>query len=396
MQKRAAKTKPWEVLVVIVVLVVGANYLGFVNLSSLSGVGMSQTHTTTTTSANQQASTCTYNPIQSELTSINGQSVTSPKVATYVASGSGWSKVQSASGALTQNSLNTASQYVSLPVYQTYSGAQVYNQTVTISSAAQAATTDQFGNTILTVTCATPAGSNNNVPTIQAIATVYTGPSAGTTATSGVENVINSQISQTNSLPTAFPTSAPVTWTDYVQVFGNNNAFGYPSTIAGSTNLPITNYNTGAQQTSGIVTYGAYAIVAFNQTAITFSSPGATSLPLHGATGSIAYLVPLTSLGIAPASGTATTNPFVGSKFSFSVQENVAATGHHVDMTVLIVDNTQASYIMANFNTPVVTSYPAAGNSYGTPSGFTGLHPPTSSNAPPALTQQYSAAILTY
>ena len=393
MQKRRATTKPWEVVVIVVLIVGAAGYLGYITIPGLTpGSGVSPSHTASSTSANEQAGTCTYNPIQSELTSINGQTVTAPKVATYGPNTQGsWTKVPSASGSLTQNALNTASSYVSLPLYQTYSGTQVYNYTTTLNSAGQPST-PQYS-----VTCATPAGSSNNVPTIQAIATVYTGPSAGTTASTGIKNVLNSQISQTNSLPAAFPTSAPVTWTDYVQVFGNNNAFGLPSTVAGSTNLPISNYNAGGvQQTSGIITFQAYAVVAFNQTAIQFTAPGAIPLTLHGSTGSIAFLVPLSSNGVCPASGTATTNPCIGSSFSFSVLETIAATSHHVDMVIAIVDNTQAAYIQSYFNTPAITSYPAAGNSYGIATGFSGLVPPTAANAPQPLTEQYSAAILTY
>ena len=392
MQKRAAKIKPLEAVLLVVVIVGAAGYFGYITIPGLtpgSGVGIgTQTHT----SANTAAQGCTYNPIQSELTSANGQTVTASRVATYQPNAAGsWTKLPSASGSLTQNALNTASAYTTLPVYQTYSGTQVYNSTVTISSGAQPATS------ALSVTCATPAGSSNNVPTIQAIATVYTGPSAGTTATSGVENVINSQISQTNSLPAAFPTSAPVTWTDYVQVFGANNAFGLSSTVAASTNLPISNYNAGGvQQNSGIVSFFAYAIVAFNQTAIQFSAPGAVPLTLHGASGSIAFLVPLNSNGICPASGVGTTNPCIGSSFSFSVLETIGATSHHADMVVQIVDNTQAAYIQSYYNTPAVTSYPAAANHYGIATGFSGLVPPSASNAPAPLTEQYSAAILTY
>ena len=385
--------KPLEAAAIVVIAVLIVGYLGYITIPGVTPQsGVNPNKSVSSTSANEQAGTCTYNPIQSELTSINGQTVTAPKVSTYAQNSAGtWTKIPSASASLTQNALSTASAYTSLPVYQTYSGTQVYNSTVTINSAAQPSTS------ALSVTCATPAGSSNSVPTIQAIATVYTGPSAGTTASTGVENVLNSQISQTNSLPAAFPTSAPVTWTDYVQVFGANNAFGLSTTLAGSTNLPLSNYNNGgAQQSSGIVTYSAYAVVAFNQTAIQFTTPGAIPLTLHGSTGSLAFLIPLNSNGVCPASGVATTNPCIGSSFTFTVLETIGATSHHVDMVVLVVDNTQASYIQSYFNTPAVTSYPAAGNHYGIATGFSGLVPPSASNAPAPLTEQYSAAILTY
>jgi hypothetical protein len=374
------------IVAIIVIAVLALTYYP----TSQSGIN---THTAvSSTTANEQASTCTNNPIQSELTSINGQTVTAPKVATYTATGAGgaYVKVASASGSLTQNALNTASAYTQLPIYQTYSGTQVYNESVTVSSAAQAPIMNQFGVPIYTVSCNTPASSSNNVPTIQGIATVYTGPSAGTSASTGVESVVNSQITQTNSVPAAFPT-AQSTWTDYVQVFGNNNIFGIPSTLVASTNLPLT--TPSGQVTSGIVTYSAFAIVSFNQT-ITLNAPGSTLL--HGIYGSTSIVVPLTSNGICNATAVATTNPCIGASFSFNVQENVSPTGHHIDGVVIIVDNTILQYIVNNFGTPALTSYPAAGNGHVIPTGFTGITLPSSWNGPAQLTTQDSAFIETY
>jgi hypothetical protein len=399
--KRDGKTKPWQAAAVVVILVLAAGYLGIISIPGLTpGSGV---RPSSTTSANGNSNSCTYNPIQSELTSSNGQTITTPHVTSYVQNGAGqWVVFQSGSGALTQNSLNTASAYTGLPVYQTYYGTTTYNTTVAINSASQANVVDpQTGVTMLSITCATPAGSSNNVPTIQAIATAFTGPASGRTATTNVENVLNSAISQTNSAPAAFPTSAPATWADYVQVFSTNTAAMRAVQIPASTNLPITDFGINGVQSStivksGLVSYQGYAIVSFNQTAIQFTGPAGTiPLTLHGATGSVAFLVPLSSLGVSAASGVSTSAPFVGSTFTFSVQELVGATGHHVDMAILVGDNLQSGYIQQYFNAPAVTSYHAAGNTYGF-TGFTGIVPPTSANAPVPIIEQQSYSIMTY
>jgi hypothetical protein len=138
--------------------------------------------------------------------------------------------------------------------------------------------------------------------------------------------------------------------------------------------------------------------VALNQTGIAFTGPaGTVGLTLHGATGSVAFVIPLAGLcaGPSPFSGVATTNPYIGCQFSFQVQETVSATGHHVDMAVIIADNTQLGYIEQYFNAPVVTSYHAAGDTFGI-TGFTGIEPPTISSAPHPIIEQQSYVIATY
>ena len=403
-QKRAAKIKPAEAIVLIVVLVLGAGYLGIINLNSLSGLGSSGTSTNNNTGVNtNQNANCVSAPIESELTSSNAQTVTSPTVATYQMQSSGnYLKFTSVSGSLTQNTLNTASAYTNYPVVQVYNGTAVYPLTVTTAPGASAVDPATGLNTLST-TCAPAAGGSNTVNVLQAIATVFTGPASGTTAVTNVENVINSATSQTNSFPAAMPTASPATVTDYLQIFSANTVAGRSVQLPASSNTPITNYggenNQGPTSTlvkGGMVYYQASAVVSFNQTAIAFTGPtGTIPLTLHGATGSVAFLVPLTCYGPSPASGVSSTNPYVGCTFSYQVQETTSATGHHIDMAVLVVDNTQIGYIEQYFNAPAVTSYHAAGNTFGI-TGFTGLFPPTSANGPHQIIEQQSYVIATY
>ena len=60
------------------------------------------------------------------------------------------------------------------------------------------------------------------------------------------------------------------------------------------------------------------------------------------------------------------------------------------------VTDTQASYIESYYSSPAVTSFPAAGNGAGIPTGFGGLIPPSSANAPTVLVEQYSVGNLVY
>lgn len=412
LRKRRPGVTNMAALGIVLILVIALFAFAYIYITpgSVTPGGPKTTSTNQTGTGVQTGAPCSTPPIQSELTSSNGQVVTSPKVATYQELTSGtWTRLASASGTLTQNTLNTASAYTNLPVVQVYSGTNVYNQTVVISSGTQAPTVDPTtGTTVLSVSCAPAASGSNNVNTLQAIATVFTGPASGTSATTNVENVINSQTSQTNSFPAAFPTSAPVTVSSYLQVFSSNTIAGRDVMIPGSTNAPITDFGglncngvnepaTSVLIKSNFACYEPVAVVAFNQTQVGFTGPaGTVPLTVHGVSGAVAFLVPLTCNGQSPATGVSTSNPWVGCSFTFQVQELISTQSHHIDMAVIVVDNTQPGYIEQYFTTPAVTSFPAAANTHGIPSGFSGLVPPTSANAPPSLIEQYSSVIATW
>ncbi len=417
--RRYAISNGGAAVAIIVILV--ASFLGYtIYMHPGAAQNVINPAQNSSTNTNAVSNTCgNTNPIQSELTSNNGQTVTSPTVNTYIQSGQGWSKFASGSGSLTQNSLNTASVGVTLPIAQVYNGSAVYPTTVVVTSPNSQTVTDPLtGASLLYTQCSTPASSSNNVATLQMVSTVFTGPASGRTATTNVETVFNSQTSQTNSFPTAFPTSAPVTVTLYLQVFSANTVAGRPVTLPGNTNAPITDYggiscaqggpgtaSAYEQPTSNVIKtgfacYQPYTVIVANQTQWSFTSLSGPATKLQtGISGTVSYMVPVTcNSQPSAASGVSTSNPYIACQVSFQVQELISATGHHIDLCALSADNSQGGYISQTFTPAAAGSFPAAGNNYGLPSGFSGLYPSaaTGSNAPDPLYIQHSCAIATW
>jgi hypothetical protein len=152
-----------------------------------------------------------------------------------------------------------------------------------------------------------------------------------------------------------------------------------------------------AVSNGGQIFYGGYLIIAVNQTSISFTGPaGTVPLSIGGQTGEKAWAVPLSGCQPSGNSAVSTSNPYICQDVSFSVQETVAATGHHVSMVLIWADNTQLGYIEQNFSPPAVTAFPSAGNAAGLPTGFAGIIPPLSANAPHPLIEQYSAITATF
>lgn len=405
--------KPWEAVVIVLLIVGAAGYLGYITIPGLTpGSGVQTSTHSSATGGGAAGSLCNANSIQSTLTTYNSQSISLGKVFVYQQSGNGqYSQIPSATTTQTLNTINAASVPSTPPWVTVWNASAAYPTTIsvagTVGSSSIALANLGSGSGGNSVICSANAAASNNVPTYQQTGFLYLGPASGTSATTNVESVVNSQISQTNSFPAAFPTAAPQTETVYLQLFANSIVAMKGVAIPGSTNSPITDYGgvtcngvseqaTSSIVTSALVCYQGYAIFAFNQTAISFSAPGAVPITVHGQSGEVAWAVPVTSCGPAPTSGTATTNPFVGCQVTFSVQETIAATSHHIDMYVGWADETQLGYIQQYFSGPAVTSFLAAGNAAGLGTGFAGIVPPTVSNAPHPIVEQHSSVIATY
>lgn len=419
--ERSGLSAPAAAVIVTLVIVVAAAALILYPTNKQGSAINTSAKSTADGSSTPVGSSCENNPIQSELTSSNSQTITSPTVATYQISSTGtYTKIPSASGSLTQNTLNSASTYLTLPVTQVYNGSAVYPTTVTINSATQPNIIDQqTGLTLASVLCALDTGLSVPANTYQVTGLVFSAPASGRTANTNVESVINSATSQTNSFPAAFPTSAPVTVTVYIQVFSTNTAYGRPVQIPGSQQAPITNYGgltcngvastpssaTASTVSNGLVCYQPTAVVSVNQTQWQGTFPvGSVQLPLR-TSGVQSWEVPLTCTGgtnapdgVSAASGVSASNPAIGCQFSFTVQELIGATGHHADMCILSTDVTQPGYVYQTYTTPAATSFPSAGNGHGLPSGFSGLYPTIDggSNAPDPQAIDYSCAIATW
>jgi hypothetical protein len=275
-------------------------------------------------------------------------------------------------------------------------GSGVWPFDVVTSGAGQTVT--QNGQTVFTLTSGVPASASNAVSVYKQTCLLFAAPASGTTADTNVESVVNSQTGQTNSFPTDFPATAPSTWNVYLQVFSDNAVGLATSTIYGTSNKMITDYAAGAVQTaSQPVTFGSYLIAAFNQTGISVTSAdGAVALSANKASGTSAYLIPVPGCAPAPSTGVSTSNPDICGNVPITVQETVTQGTHHVDAVFIWVTETQASYIESYYSSPAAGSFPAAGNAAGIPTGFGGLVPPSSANAPSALVEQYSAGISVY
>jgi hypothetical protein len=313
-------------------------------------------------------------------------------------------------GSVTAGTQTSAtSQPYSLPWSATFGASGFYNTSFTTPSTYPQGginVQDSFGNPVGSIICNIPSGNQiNSVPYWSMGGKVFKGPASGTSANTNVEAVLNSQTSQTNSFPAAFPTSAPQNQIEYLQIFSTNTAGLRPMSLFGTSTTVRTDYGgingetAGSSQVSngGQIFYGGYMIAVFNQTAISFTGPAGTApLTVHGQTGEIAYMVPLSGCQPSGSSSVSTSNPYLCAQVSFSVQETIAATGHHVSMVLIFVDGTQGGYISQYFNAPAVTSFPSAGNSYGIPTGFSGIVPPSSANPAAPLIEQYSAITATY
>jgi len=346
------------------------------------------------------------------LTTYNSQAITSGTVAVYQTNAAGTlSKVPSASVAQTLNTLTTTgSSPVSTPWYSTWNSTVAYPDTVQVTGNIGAQSvpltnlgTNQGGGSVL---CSTNIGNSNQLASFQQQGFLYLAPASGVGAVTNVKAVLNSQISQTNSFPAAFPQTSAQTETDYLQLFGNSLVAMQGVAIVGSTNAPVTNYGGvngqpvtgGVAVTNGLVYYQGYAIVAFNQSYVSFTGPsGTVPLTVQGQNGERAWLVPVNAAtcGPTPTSGTATTNPFVGCAITFSVQQTVGTQSHHIAMAVMWADETQAGFIQQYFTGPAATTFCTSGSTFGFPSGFSGIVPSTSTNAPHPLIEQYSCSVAT-
>lgn len=354
-----------------------------------------------TSSSSALASSCASAPIESELTTYNSQAISAGTVAVY----QNGAKLSDASTAQTLNTYNSASSYYSAPWTALWNASAAYPQSFQVNSVPS---TDANGNSVV---CQVPAGSSNAVNVYLEKGLLYLGPALGTSALTNVESVIGSTTGQTNSFPAAFPTSS-LTITAYLQGFANSIVGMRPVAIPSSTNQPITDYggvfNSGTaiqepvqsvKMTSGLVYFYGYAVFIFNQTAIAFSGPaGTTPLTISGQTGEKAFAVPATSLGACASAGVGTGSPCILSQVSVSIQETIAATGKHIDMMVVWVDNTQLGYMAQYISTPAVTAFHAAGNFFGLPASMSGLYAPVggTTGGVRQVIVQSSAVIATY
>lgn len=324
-------------------------------------------------------------------------SVSSPTVNIFTMQGGSYVQTIDSPGSVTSGTATSATTNTYSPPWLTQCrGSGAWPLDVVTTAAGQ--TVAQDGQTVFTLTSGVPASASNAVSVYKQTCLLFAAPASGTSAVTNVESVVNSQTGQTNSFPTDFPSSAPSTWNVYLQDFSNNAVALSSPTIYGTSGTKVTNYANGATQTSsGPVQFGSYLIAAFNQTGISLTSPnGAVALSANKASGTVAYLIPVSGCNPAPSSGTSTSNPYICGNVPVTVQETVTQGAHHVAAVFIWVTDTQASYIESYYSSPAVTSFPAAGNGAGIPTGFGGLIPPSSANAPTVLVEQYSVGHLVY
>ena len=326
-----------------------------------------------------------------------GATVSSATVNIFTLQSGSYVQTIDSPGSVTSGTATSATTNTYSPPWLTQCrGSGVWPLDVVTTGAGQSV--QENGQTVFTLASGANAGASNNVPVYKQTCLLFAAPASGTTATTNVESVINSQTGQTNSFPSAMPTAAPSTWNAYLQVFSDNAVGLATSTVYGTSNKMVTDYALGGVAESGSpVTFHSFLIVAFNQTGISVSSPlGATALSANKVSGTVAFLIPAGSCAPAPSTGVATSTPYICGNVPVTVQETIAATGHHVDVTFIWVTETSAHYIESYFSDPAVTSFPSAGNGAGIPTGFGGLVPPSSSNAPSPPVEQYSAGVLSY
>ena len=234
-----------------------------------------------------------------------------------------------------------------------------------------------------------PASSNSNACNWVSGATLIQAPGSGTSATTNVKTLVTSSTG-------AAPIDSGDDASDFSDLWNVELQFSqalkgglYPTTVYGSASNPVTNYATGVETYSGPVTVSAYLIVASNQSNIAVdadpSAQGPNGLQPNAAVVSL-QTAPLTAAtrewligplsGCAPApGGTSATSKYTCANVPVDISETGSQGTHHADLVFTFVDMQQAAYIQQYASNPAVTSFPAAGQTAGIPTGFGGLTP---------------------
>jgi hypothetical protein len=415
-RSRPAKITNLGALAVVIVLVLGVFAGAYLFLPGASEnvhsatQNLANVYGTSTSSGTSVASGCSNNQLKSLEVAYNSQSPSSPTLTLYTLNSQGqYTKTIDSPGSMTLGTINgpTTNGYTP-PWVAVFNASAVYPTTVTATGDGQTVV-NSIGQTVYTLSCKVPAGQSNNVAVWQQTGMVMSSVASGTTANTNIETVINSQTSQTNSFAATFPTAAPQSNNVYLQIFSNNAVGCLKSTLPGSTNTPLVDYGGYTNSVSGIneptqsvtikggfADYSCWQVFVYNQTAIAFTAPGAVPIAANKVTGSVAYAVPVQGCAPAPSSGTGTTNPYICATTTYSVQEQIANTGKHIDQCIITADNTELGYIQQYFSDPALTAFPAAGNGHGFPTSFSGIVPPTASNAPHPTLEDYSCTISSY
>lgn len=243
------------------------------------------------------------------------------------------------------------------------------------------------GVPVATVSCA-PSSSNSAANVWNVILNPIQAPTSGTSAATNVKNVcVLSTGASLTTAATAFP-SALTLMTCTLQILQNYRGAGYPVTIYGTAQNPITPYGptgTGTPTYSGSDVRSMVAIIMANSSSFSAQlDPSApsnlqiTRLTSNGVASNTQIYIVSGFQGCAPSAGTASTTAYLCQSLPLDVQ--TSGSSGHISASVTFVDMQSVNYVLNNIADSAASSFGASntGSYHGLGNGYSSGLTPTS------------------